>query len=136
MAKAKKVWVYSPPKPPKPKLPLELKAELELKASDLLPLLKARFIKPPPAGWQYNYLTDIWTKTYRHYFYFCGTYTCPPDARVTEFEVQFARMEYAGEDKFHLSYMRHTGQWWPLFQNLNLDASLIKIQETPHFFPV
>lgn len=137
MLKSKKQWVYTPPKPTKPKLPSDIRALLEQKVNELLPRLKTRFLKPPPTDWDFNYLSDIWTKTYRHYFYFCGTYTCPgPNALVPHFEVQFARLEYAGQERFHLSYMRHTGKWWELYQDLELDEALNMVETEPYFFPV
>lgn len=30
-------------------------------------------------------------------------------------------MEYVGDNKFNLSYMRHTEQWWELYEGLLLD---------------
>ncbi|MCK4799297.1 MAG: hypothetical protein KAT05_18125 [Spirochaetes bacterium] len=40
------------------------------------------------------------------------------------FENKFARLEYIGNDLFDLSYTRHTGEWYKIFQGLLLDDCL------------
>jgi hypothetical protein len=134
MAKSRKRWVYSPPKPAKPPVPDALKAELELKAHALVDALKAQLIKPPPDNPQFNYLSDLWTKWYRGYLYFCGTYASPgPNTLSPTFEVRFARLEYVGDGRFNLAYMRHTGQWWEVFTRLPLDEALAALRTEPYF---
>lgn len=137
MAKSRKRWVWVPPKPPKAAVPDSLKTELSIKAQELVEKhLKPTYIKPAPKNTQFNYVVDISTKWYRNYFYFCSTYACPgPNALSPTFEYRFARMEYAGMRKFHLAYMRHTGQWWQLYAGLTLDECLTAIRDEPHFFP-
>jgi len=49
--------------------------------------------------------------------------------------VRFARLEYAGEEKFNMAYMRHTGQWWEIFQDLTLDECIDEIRTNPLFQP-
>lgn len=112
MAKRRKRWVYSPPKPPKPKVPDTVKIELTTKAEGLIEQhLKPNHIEPPPKNPKFNYLIDLFTKWYQSYFYFCATYACPhPHAVSPTFESRFARMGYVGDGKFNLSYMRHTGK--------------------------
>ena len=93
--KQQRQWVYSPPKPAKPSIPAELKAEVEAKAQPIVAGFKLFNVQPPPADPQFNYLIDIWTKWYRGYFYFCGTYASPfPNALSPKFEVRFARMTF------------------------------------------
>jgi len=85
-------------------------------------------MKPPPK--------DISAKWYRGYFYFNSKYRCPSVHCISEFfENKFARMEYVGEDKFNLSYMRHTGKWHELYQEISLNECLTSIREGPNFFP-
>ena len=48
---------------------------------------------------------------------------------------RFARMEYTGQDRFNLSYMRHTGKWWEFYEGLSLDECLVVIRDEPHFAP-
>ena len=92
--------------------------------------------KPPPQAVVVDYIIDIYSKWYRIYFYFCAKYACPgPNAILPFFETKFARLEYIGNERFNLSYMRHTGQWWEIYTELSLDESLDAIRDEPHFLP-
>lgn len=137
MARSKKRWVYSPPRPPKPKVPEAVKAEVERRATELIEsTLKPSHIKPPPEDTDWNYVVDIYTKWHQGYFYFYAKYCSPgPDEISPDFETGFARMEYIGDDEYNLSYMRHTGQWWEIYQQLSLDECLETIEGEPHFIP-
>ena len=79
MTKKRKSWVYSPPKPPKPKVPESIKLELERKAQPLVEeVLKPAHVQPPPEEASFNYVVDIYTKWYRNYFVpFTFKYTFP-----------------------------------------------------------
>ena len=84
MPKQQRAWVYSPPKPAKPPVSESVKAEVTKLADALVDaVLKPKYIQPPPAPheFQHNYLTDIFTKWYRGYFYFCSIYACPGPMR-------------------------------------------------------
>jgi len=137
MPKRKMAWVYTPSKQPKPKVPESIKTEVEKKANELVEsTLKPQHIKSPPPNTDFNYIVDIYTNWYRSYFYFCAKYCCPsPNAIALDFEVKFARMEYVGDNKFNLAYMRHTEQWWELYQGLSLDQCLATIKDDPNFMP-
>ncbi|MFH0825207.1 MAG: hypothetical protein V2B18_20845 [Pseudomonadota bacterium] len=140
MPKSRKVWMYCPPKPKKPKkpkVPDSMKAELSRGAQQLIDeKLRPANVKPPPPNPQFNYITDLFTKWYQSYFYFCATYACPfPDAITPTFETRFAGMGYLGQDRFNLAYMRHTGQWVELYPSLMMDECLKSIEEEPHFIP-
>lgn len=114
-SKKKKTWVYSPPRKPKPKVPDEIKQELMKKGDELIEkIIKPENLQPIPDHLTLNHLVDIYTKWYRNYFYFCSKYICPPEANAPSFESKYARLEYLEDNKFELSYMRHTGQWWQL----------------------
>ncbi len=83
-----------------------------------------------------NYIVDIYTKWYRHYFYFCAKYCSPgPNALSPFFETKFARMEYVGQNRFHLSFMRHTGEWIQIHPNASLAECLSAVQDDPCFIP-
>ena len=133
--KQPKRWVYSPPKPAKPKVPEAVKAEVEAKAGELIEtVLKPKFVKPPPKDQRWNYLIDVGAKWYRSYFYFFSTYACPgPNALSPTFESKFARLEYVGGGRFNLSFMRHTGQWVEIHTGLTLQESFDAIQNDPWF---
>ncbi len=134
--KQQKTWVYSPKKEPKPSIPEGLKATLQEKAEAIIEaVLKPTHLKPPPEH-DWNYIVDIYTKWYRSSFYFCAKYCCPgPNAISPDFESKFARLEYAGDSRFTLSFMRHTGQWVEIYGDLSIDECLTSIQEDPCFYP-
>jgi hypothetical protein len=137
VARRQKRWIYSPPRPPKPKVPDAAKADVEARARELIEtVLKPAHLKPPPEEMRFNYLADIYAKWYRNYFYFCSRYCCPgPNAVAPFFEARFARLEYVDHDLYHLSYMRHTGQWWEIYRDLSLAECLVAIRDEPHFLP-
>jgi hypothetical protein len=139
MAKTRKAWVFAPPKAPAPKMPASLKTEVQRRADELVAtVLKPKYIQPAPApdAHPYHYLADIYTKWFRHYFYFCSKYCTPgPNALAPSFEDKFARLEYTGETGFNLSFMRHTGEWVELYSNLSLDECLAIIGDDGIFAP-
>lgn len=137
MKRKQKILVYSPPKPPKPKVPENIKIEVETKAKELVEsFLKPNYIKPPPEDTRFSYIVDIYAKWYRSYFHFYANYCCPaPNCISPFFETKFARMEYIGNSLFNLSYMRHTEQWFELFTDLSVDECLATIKDDPHFMP-
>jgi hypothetical protein len=135
MAKKQKAWMYSPPKQPKPKIPETLKAEVTTRANELIDtVLKPKYIQPPPENPRFNYIVDIYGKWYHSAFYFCTTYCCPgPNAISPSFESKFARMQYAGKDRFHLSFMRHNGEWVELYTDQTVDECLTAVKDDPWF---
>lgn len=137
MSKNQKRWVYSPPQPAQPKVPESTKAAVAKAAEGLIEtMLKPTHVKPPPKDQRFNYIIDIYTKWYRNYFYFCAKYACPgPNAIAPSFEAKFARLEYVGEDQFHLAFMRYTEEWVELHRCLSLNACLEAIRDEPYFEP-
>ena len=127
----------APPRRTKPQVPDSIKGILKEKADEIIEnVLKPGHIKPPPTDNDFNYLVDIYSKWYRNYFYFCAKYNCPsPNAISPSFETKFARMEYVGNERFNLSYMRHTEQWREIYQELAMLECLKLIAEEPHFMP-
>lgn len=133
-------WVYSPKKLSKPRVPAHVKLMVEKAALELVEsVLKPKHIQAPPAPteFQHNYLADIYTKWYRHYFYFCAKYNCPGlNALFPSFEAKFARMEYVGGNgQFNLAFMRYTGEWVELYQGLSLAECLTAIEGESYFHP-
>jgi hypothetical protein len=137
MAGRKKTWMRVSPRRVSPQVPDAVKRVLKEEADDIIAnVLKPEHIKPPPIDNDFNYLVDIDAKWHRHYFYFCARYNCPsPNAIAPSFETKFARLEYIGAKKFNLSYMRHTEQWFELYQELPMRECLRLIAEDPHFMP-
>ena len=93
----KKRWMYVPPKPAKPKIPDELKLEVQRKADQFLEShLKPTFIRPPPED-DRSYIVELFTSWHQGYFYFCSKYRCPRPNCISEFfESRFARLEFVG----------------------------------------
>lgn len=120
------VWGFAPDRRIKPKVPDDLKNEVQKKADVLVEtILRKKYIKPPPKKSEWNYPIDIWTKWNRSFFYFTSTWACPgPNAIAPTFENPFARMEYVGDKKFNLAYFRHTDQWQTILTDLTLDECL------------
>jgi hypothetical protein len=137
MATKRKAWMIQPAKKPVSSLPDALKREVEAKASDLIAnVLRPKHVRPPQEHEQFNYITDIGTKWYRHYFYFISTYACVgPNALSPTFESKFARMEYIGDAKFAVYFMRHTGEWVGIYDALSVDESMRAIQDDSWFTP-
>ncbi len=136
MAK-RKTWVYRPSKTLTSKVPEDIKKALKARADELIEsVIKPAYLKEPPENPQFNYLVDIYSKWYRHYFYFCTTYHCSGEHAISpSFEAKFARMEYLSNGHYNLSYMRHTGQWWQLYHDISMDDALYHIAEGHDFFP-
>ena len=132
-----KGWFPVSPKVTKPKVPDDVKELLQRKANYLIENdLKPKHLKPEPKDNDFNYLVEIFSKWYRNYFYFCGKYNCPsPRAIFPSFETKFARMEYTNDGTYNLSYMRYTGQWWEIYNNLELEQCLEIISKEPYFIP-
>src|SRR5436309_423834 len=130
MAKRRE-WTWVPAKPAKPAVPYEVKAEVQRKADELIEtFLKPQYVKRPPKNPRWNYLTGIKTKWHRSFFYLIGVYASPgPNALSPTFESGFTRLEYAGDGRFNLAYMRHTGKWWQVHEGLTLGRALRAIRE-------
>ena len=118
----------------KPKIPEVLKERLQAEADRLLEEFRPNYIQSPRPD--FNYRTHLYTTWFRSYLYLCSTYACPhPNALSPTFEVRFARLEYAGEDRFHLAYFRHTGQWWEVYRGLPLEVAVDTIRTEVIFHP-
>ena len=140
MAKKQRMWVYSPSKPPAPKVAANTKAIVQQKANELVEkVLKPKHIKPPPAPneFQHNYIADIYIKWYRHSFYFCAKYNVPgPNAIAPFFEAKFARLEYVKDNRFNMAFMRYTGnEWVEVYSDLSLEQCLTAVENDPFFHP-
>ena len=56
-----------------------------------------------------------------------------PDAGVESFEAKFARMQYAGNQKFYLSFMRYTGDWIQPYMAMTVDECIAAVRDDPFF---
>lgn len=130
-----KRWVYSPGKPRSIKVPETLRAKVTHKAQELVEtVLKPRYVQPAPENPQFNYIVDIYTRWYRHFFYFCAKYCVPgPNSIEPYFESKFARLDYVGDERFNISYQRHNKEWMTIYTDLSLDECLAAIKDDPWF---
>jgi len=137
MKKRQKGWFFPPQKPPKYKVPEKVKIEVEMKAAELVELfLKPKYIKSTHNDEKIIYIVDIYTNWYRNYFYFYSKYSSLSPNAISQFlETKFARLEYAGNDHFNLSYMRYTGQWFEIYMGLSVDECLAAVKDDTHFLP-
>jgi hypothetical protein len=85
----------------------------------------------------FNYIVDIYTLWRGRYFYLIAKYRNPRgDTRTEYFEVRTTRMEHVGNQRFNLAYMRHTDQWFEVFQSLTMAECLETIEKNEMFWPV
>jgi len=128
-------WTWAPNKNLKPKVPDDIKAELESEAKKLIDkVLIPKYIKPPPKKPKWNYPIELWTKWHQSFFYFTSTWASPGPNRIAPtFENRFARMEYVGKRRFDLAYFRHTGEWWTIHKGLTISQCLMLIGEDGPF---
>jgi hypothetical protein len=130
------MWTYTPPKRPKPKVPDDVKAAVSAQAEHLLAEWRPKYITPPPPGYQFNYIVELYGKWFRSYFYLYAKYACPgPTALSPFFEARFARLDYVGDRRFNLAFMRHTGQWVELEQDLTIDQCFQSLREESLYQP-
>lgn len=118
-------------------MPDALKAQVEAQATALIEgVLKPACIEPPPKDERFNYLIDITTRWHGAFFYFIAAYASPgPNAISPTFESPFTRLEFAGQGRFHLEYMRHTGKWCQVYPGVTLDDALQTIRDEGLFQP-
>lgn len=137
VAKTRKMWVHRPPRPAASQVPARVKSEAQERANQLIEtVLKPKHIQPPPKGYDFNYIVDVYGRWYRHSFYFCAKYRSPgPNALSPFFEAKFARMDYVGMNRFDLAFMRHTGEWIMIDPDLSLDECLTRVENDPFFAP-
>jgi hypothetical protein len=128
-------WGYAPDRRIKLKVPDDLKKEVHTKAAELIEnVLRSKYIKTPPKKPRWNYPTELWTKWHQSFFYFGSTWASPGPNRIAPtFEVRFARLEYVGDRKFNLAFMRHTEEWCTIFEGLTLGKCL-KFVEKDRWF--
>ena len=133
---ARKAWMISPTKRTA-KVPDTIKREVESKAAAIInDVLRPKHVRPPREDEKFNYISDIGSKWYRHYFYFVATYTCPgPNAIEPTFESKFARLEHLGNSRFAMYFMRHNGEWVGVYYDLTVDECIAAVQDDSWFHP-
>jgi hypothetical protein len=104
-------------------------------------VLKPRFLREiTPAEeiamTDWNYVIDIhgaWTAgRYRFMQRYRSAF---PHNRGYEFGAPFARIDRMGPDQFDIKWMRHTGQWWPVYSGKTLAEALHILETDPVLRP-
>jgi hypothetical protein len=98
-------------------------------------VLKPRFL-PEIRPTEFNYPIAIYGKWHGNKYRFITRFRSDdPRSYEREFEAPFARLEYVSRDIFDLSYHRHTGEWFCLFEHVSLAEALDLIASDLHFQP-
>jgi hypothetical protein len=105
----------------------------ELVARKFTPLLNT---EPSIRKRDFNYAVAVFTEWRGRSFYLCTRYRTPQVRPIEEFVVRSARLEFAGQGRFHLSYFRHTDRWQALYHGLTLDQCFDTIEECEVFWPL
>jgi len=116
-------WVFDPPKK---KVPDNTKRSVKERCDRFLDsTLRQKFINEQDATIRNMKVVALYTKWRGNFFYFKAKFESNhPDAISPFIEEGFARLEYVDEERFNLSYFRHTGKWWEVHGGLTLDECL------------
>jgi len=127
-------WMKSA-KPPKCKLtPWQKQAILAETEKFVESFYRARFIEPPPASHQLNYIVEFSTSWHGPYLRFVAKFACPgPNAISPFFERAFARLGYFGPDRYNLWTHRHNDEWLVIQDGLTLQECFSEMRENPWF---
>jgi hypothetical protein len=99
-------------------------------------VLKPRFLPEIRPSTKFNYPIDIYGKWLGNKYRFITRYRSEtPQSYQPEFDLPFARLEYVSRDCFDLSYHRHTGEWFCVFERLSLTEALEMIEGNSFFAP-
>lgn len=121
--KSRKVWVYAPTI-----TETEKRAIIAACERFIAEVLKPRFL-PEIRSTEWNYPVDIRGDWRANRYRFIQRYRSDrPDAIEPEFDAPFTRIEWIAPGLFDVAYMRHTGQWWTLFQRVSLEEALRLIE--------
>ncbi len=130
MAKKKRqmAWVYSPTAD---------KRQKDVISKQFEPVVEQlkKHLQPLPEPQVCNHCIDVFSKWRGNYFYIMQKYKVGENGYKDFFDAGIARLEYYGENRFNLSYFRHTRKWKPLFmyRDISFEAAKKAILEDPMF---
>jgi len=134
--KNKKYWIFKSVPKVKIKLAESEKIQIQSQCQPLVDEFKKQYVQINPVK-QFTYLTDVYTKWYQNYLYFCDTReSVHPERIMNQVEEKFVRLEYTGEDRFVLSYFRHTGRWSLVATDMTLKDCMEMMKGNPNFQPI
>ena len=126
--KSKMVWVYSPTA-----TKVE-KDDISKQFESLIEELKKN-LEPIPEPQKNNHCIDVFSKWRGNFFYIMQKFKTGENGIKDFFELGLARLEFYGENRFNLSFFRHTGKWEPhyMYQDISFEDSKKAILEDPFF---
>src|SRR3989344_6592685 len=128
-------WVLSP-KANRPKVSDSEKARVNQLCDDfIVAKLKPKYLVEYNKQNKDRKMKDIYCKWYRGFIHFIAVYNDFRDNRIlNEYEDKFARLEYLDNDRYLLSYLRHTGEWFELTygKGVSLESAFESIIKMPH----
>lgn len=124
----KKQWVYSPTATKQQKTAISKQFE------PIIEILKKN-LQPIPEPQILNHCVEIFSKWRGKFFYIMQKYKAGENNIYDFFDIGLARLEYYGEDRFNLSFFRHTGKWEPMFMynDISFEEAKKAILEDPMF---
>jgi hypothetical protein len=133
MKKKSSAWGYAPAKS------TFTAAKKELYLAKLETFLETEVgpkIKPAPQDnpHHFNYMTGVSARAKSKFLYITAQWASPhPKAIAPTFETSEFRLEFVGNDRFAVAYMRHTEKFFTISTDLSFDQALECIRELPHF---
>jgi len=126
--KPKMGWVYSP-------TPTKVQKDTISKQFESVIEELKKNLQPIPEPQQFNHCIDVFSKWRGNFFYIMQKYKTGENSTKDFFDIGLARLEFYGENRFNLSYFRHTGKWEPLFMynDIAFDSAKKAILEDPMF---
>ncbi len=98
-------------------------------------ILKPRFL-PDIRPTEWNYVVDIHGAWHAGRYRFMQRYRSGmAHCLAAEFDTPFARIDYMSPDNFNIHWMRHTGQWWPVYRGKTLAEALHILETDPVLLP-
>lgn len=122
------MWVYSPK---------ATKAQQTAITNQFAPIIEElkKNLTPIPEPQEYNHCIDIFSKWHGNFFYIMQKFKTGENSTTDFFEYGLARLEFYGENRFNLSYFRHTGKWEPHFMycDVSFEEAKKAVLEDPLF---
>lgn len=135
---AKKIWAPVHKKPRPAKATQAEKAAIAAACEAFIrDVLKPRFLPEIKPSQEFNYLVDIFGEWRAGRYRFMQRYRSDAPNRIRdEFDAPFARLDYMGPDCFDICWMRHNGEWWPLYRDVTFGEALRRIIDDGHLHPL
>lgn len=134
----KKVWMNANKKS-RPAKPSESQKRAIIAACEafIRDVLKPRFLAEIRPSTEFNYCVDIFGEWRAGRYRFMQRYRSDaPNQTRDEFDAPFVRIDYSGPDDFDIYWMRHNGQWHPVFQGVTLAQAFELMIDVPTLHPL